>query len=144
MSTTSSRRRPLSLPNMLLIGVLVASAIATGILGSIFATVLLVAMAAAGLFLALLARRPTASDWLRVSALEYADERDARLASASFATVGAVALAFAMVELIAAVIYFGVDRTSPVSLGLLVFLALQASVLNGVWGWAITRAVKRG
>jgi hypothetical protein len=164
MSTTSSRRRlPLSLPNIILIGGSFAGAIATIVLGNWFGAILLIVLGGGGLISALLARRATASDWLRINAIEYRDERDAQLASHGFAVVGAWALVLATLELVAATIFVGaaaVTWTGSLSSGSFGFTtasitaivsgvaqaiaALQLFVLALVWGIANTRAVKRG
>jgi len=161
MSTTSSRL-PLSLPNILLIGGAFTGAIVTIVLGNWFGAILLLVIGGGGLLSALLARRASASDWMRVNAIEYRDERDARLAGHGFAVVGAWALALSTLELVAATIYVGavtlttsvhgadgsvtfILNTSGVVAGALeAIAALQLFVLAGVWGIANTRAVKRG
>ena len=161
MSSTSSRL-PLSVPNMILIGVSFAGAIATILLQNWFGAIVLLILGGGGLISALLARRAGASDLLRINAIEYRDERDARLASHGFAVVGAWALALSMLELVAATIYVGaITLTSSVQLGgatigfstssssilgagLEAVAALQVFVLSLVWAIANTRAVKRG
>lgn len=150
------------MPNIVLIGGSFAGAVATIVLGNWFGAVLLIALGGGGLLSALLARRASASDWLRINAIEYRDERDARLAGHGFAVVGAWALALSTLELVAATIYVGaVTLTTSVSGtggsvaftftrativgGVLEFIAaLQLFVLALVWGIANTRAVKRG
>jgi hypothetical protein len=162
MSITSSRRLPLSLPNVLLIGLSFAGAIVTMALGNWFGAFLLLILGGGGLLSAVLARREGASDWLRINAIEYRDERDARLAGHGFAVVGAWALVLATAELIAATIFVGAVTlsTSATSTGgslgftftrdgivagsLEAIAAVQLLVLALVWGIANTRAVKRG
>lgn len=162
MSTTNSRRLPLSVPNMVLIGGSFAGAVVTMALGNWFGAVLLLILGGGGLLSAVLARREGASDWLRINAIEYRDERDSRLASHGFAVVGAWALALSTLELVAATIFVGaVTLTTSVrgSDGTVTFVAsgvgivagaveaiaaLQLFVLALVWGIANTRAVKRG
>jgi len=160
MSTTSSRL-PLSVPNIVLIGGSFAGAIVAVVLGNWFGAILLLLVAGSGLITALLARRASASDWLRINAIEYRDERDARLASHGFAVVGAWALALSALELVAATIYVGAVITTTVhdadgsiaftlsgagvvAGALQALAALQLFVLALVWGIANTRAVKRG
>jgi hypothetical protein len=161
MSTTSSRL-PLSLPNIVLIGGALAGAIVTIVLGNWFGAILLLIVGGGGLLSALLARRAGASDWLRINAIEYRDERDARLASHGFAVVGVWALALSTLELVAATIYVGAVTLSTsvhatggsiaftfTPAGILAgtveaIAALQLFVLALVWGIANTRAVERG
>ena len=160
MSTTSSRL-PLSLPNMLLIGISLVGAVITLVLQKWFGAALLLALGFGGLISAVVARREGASDWLRVNAIEYRDERDSRLAGHGFAVVGAWALALATLELVAATILVGAVGLSTTAGpdGSIVFslegwglvgaafqgiAALQLFVLALVWGIANTRAVKRG
>ena len=161
MSTTSSRL-PLSVPNIILIGGSFAGAIVTIALGNWFGAILLVLLGAGGLLSALLARRAGASDWLRINAIEYRDERDSRLASHGFAVVGAWALALGTLELVAATIFVGASTlttsvgahggsigftfsgASLVAGAVEAIAALQLFVLALVWGIANTRAVKRG
>ena len=142
MSTTTNRRLPLSLPNILLISVSLAGAIVTGVFGNVLATIVLALLGLGGLLSALLARRSSASDMLRVMAFEFADERDSRLASRGFAVVGGAALIATMLELIAALIVFGVGRPTVSSTLLVVFAAAQVFVINVIWG--IRRAVRQG
>lgn len=164
MSITNSGRRrlPLSLPNVLLIGSCVLGAVVTTLLGNWFGAVLLVLLGGGGLISALLARRPGASDWLRINAIEYRDERDSRLASHGFAVVGAWALTLGALELVAATIYAGailftqsgtladgsisfvLSGTGVLAGALEALAALQLFVLCLVWGIANTRAVQRG
>jgi hypothetical protein len=163
MSTTSNRRRlPLSVPNIVLIGGCLVGAIATILLQNWFGAILLIVLGAGGLLSALLARRSGASDWLRVNAIEYRDERDSRLASHGFAVVGAWALALSTLELVAATIYVGavtlttsvhgpsgsvaftLTRSGVLAGALEATAALQLFMLALVWGIANTRAVKRG
>lgn len=164
MSTTSkhTRRLPLSVPNIVFIGGSLAGAVVTIALGNWFGAILLLVLGGGGLISALLARRAGASDWLRINAIEYRDERDTRLASHGFAVVGAWALALSTLELVAATIYVGAvtlnssvtgpDGTvtfvfrgdSLLAGGLEAVAALQLFVLALVWGIANTRAVKRG
>jgi hypothetical protein len=167
MSTTNKaiskrfRRLPLSVPNMVLVGSCLLGAIATILLGNWFGTAALVVLGGGGLLSALLARRPGSSDWLRINAIEYRDERDSRLASHGFAVVGAWALALATLEFVAATVYAGavlfthtssgdgdvtyVLRESGMIAGALeTVAALQVFVLCVVWGIANTRAVQRG
>jgi hypothetical protein len=163
MSTTSSRRRlPLSVPNIVLIGGCLLGAIATILLQNWFGTILLILLGGGGLLSALLARRAGASDWLRINAIEYRDERDSRLAGHGFAVVGAWALALATLELVAATIFvgavtlttsvsttagsvaFSLTRSGVLAGALEAIAALQLFVLALVWGIANTRAVKRG
>ena len=161
MSTTSSRL-PLSVPNIVLIGACLAGAVVTIVLGNWLGAILLIALGGGGLLSALLARRAAASDWLRINAIEYRDERDARLAGHGFAVVGAWALALSALELVAATIYVGAvtlttsvsgtgasvaftfTGASMVAGALEAIAALQLFVLALVWGIANTRAVKRG
>lgn len=160
MSTTSSRL-PFSVPNVVVIVLSFGGAIATGLLGNIPGTVLLAVLGIGILISALAGRRPGASDWLRVNAVEYRDERDSRLASHGFAVVGAWALGLSMLEVIAATIFTGAvgfDSTpgpdggitytirgaAAFGLGLEAIAAVQLFVLALVWGIANTRAVKRG
>ena len=161
MSTTSSRL-PLSLPNIVLIGGSLAGAIVTIALGNWFGAILLIVLGGGGLLSALLARRAGASDWLRINAIEYRDERDSRLASHGFAVVGAWALALSTLELVAATIdvgavtlrstVTGADGTvtfifrgdTLLAGGLEALAAVQVFVLALVWGIANTRAVRRG
>ena len=144
MSTTTNRRLPLSLPNILLISVSLAGAIVTGVFGNVLATIVLALLGLGGLLSALLARRSSASDMLRVMAFEFADERDSRLASRGFAVVGGAALIATMLELIAALIVFGVGRPTVSSTLLVVFAAAQVFVINVIWYWGIRRAVRQG
>ena len=164
MSTTSKRTRrlPLSVPNIVLVGVSFTGAIATIVLGNWLGAILLIVLGGGGLLSALLARRAGASDWLRINAIEYRDERDSRLAGHGFAVVGAWALVLATLELVAATIVVGavtltssgtlVDGTigftftgSAIIAGVVQGIAaLQLFVLALVWGIANTRAVKRG
>jgi hypothetical protein len=162
MSTTSSRRLPLSVPNIVLIGGSFAGAIVTILLGNWLGALLLLVLGGGGLLSALLARRAGASDWLRINAIEYRDERDSRLAGHGFAVVGAWALALATLELVAATIYvgavtlttsvsttggsvaFSLTRSGVLAGALEAITALQLFVLALVWGIANTRAVKRG
>ncbi len=160
MSTTSSRL-PLSLPNVLLVGGSFAGAVVTIVVENWFGAALLLALGLGGLISALLARRAGAGDWLRINAIEYRDERDARLAIHGFAVVGAWALVLSTLELVAATIFLGAlvtrsvlgaqgsiefrfDGTTVVAALLVTFTALQLFVLALVWGIANTRAVKRG
>ena len=162
MSTTSSRL-PLSVPNIVLIGGCLVGAIATILLQNWFGAVLLIVLGGGGLLSALLARRAGASDWLRINAIEYRDERDARLASHGFAVVGAWALVLATLELVAATIFVGAaaatwagslssgsvgfttTSTTAIVAGVAPSIAaLQLFVLALVWGIANTHAVKRG
>jgi hypothetical protein len=159
MSTTS-RRLPLSLPNILIVGACLLGGIAAGILQNIPGAVLLLLLGIGGLVSALLARRAGASDWLRVNAIEYRDERDRRLAGRGFAVVGAWALALSVVELVAATVLLGaisqaaearlpatdltLDGAGLVGAGVELLAALQVLTLSIVWGVANTRAVKRG
>ena len=161
MSTTSSRL-PLSLPNMILVGVSFAGAIVTIVLGNWFGAILLIMLGGGGLLSALLARRAGASDWLRINAIEYRDERDSRLASHGFAVVGAWALVLATLELVAATIFVGavtlttsvgahggsityiLSGASLVAAAVEAIAAVQLFVLAIVWGIANTRAVNRG
>ena len=161
MSTTSSRL-PLSVPNIVLIGGAFAGAVACIALRNWFGAILLLLVGGGGLVSALLARRPNASDWLRINAIEYRDERDSRLAGHGFAVVGAWALALSALELVAATIFVGaatlttsVERSSVgiaftltgpslVAAAVEAIAALQLFVLALVWGIANTRAVKRG
>ena len=162
MSTTSSRRLPLSVPNIVLIGGSFAGAIVTIVLGNWLGAILLIVLGGGGLLSALLARRAGASDWLRINAIEYRDERDSRLAGHGFAVVGAWALALSTLELVAATIYVGavtlttsvhgpsgsvaftLTRSGVLAGALEAIAALQLFVLALVWGIANTRAVKRG
>ncbi|MDP9026624.1 MAG: hypothetical protein M3N46_03595 [Actinomycetota bacterium] len=161
MSTTSSRL-PLSVPNIVLIGGCLAGAVTTIVLQNWFGAILLLMLGGGGLLSALVARRAGASDWLRINAIEYRDERDARLASHGFAVVGAWALVLATLELVAATIFvgavtltssgtvadgtisFSTSASSLLGAGLETIAALQLFVLALVWGIANTRAVKRG
>jgi len=146
---------------MVLVGSSLAGAVVTIVLGNWFGTVLLLILGLGGLFSAVLARRPGASDWLRVNAIEYRDERDSQLARQGFAAVGAWALALATLELVAATIFtsaallpirsgppgsFGFEVTGSALVGgvIEVVAAVQLLVLTVVWGIANTRAVKRG
>jgi hypothetical protein len=149
-------------PNIVLIGVSFAGAIVTIVLGNWFGAILLLIFGGGGLLSALLARRPGASDWLRINAIEYRDERDARLAGHGFAVVGAWALALSTLELVAATIFvgavtlttsvhaadgsvaFSVTRAGILAGAAEAIAALQLFVLALVWGIANTRAVKRG
>jgi len=161
MSTTSSRL-PLSMPNIVLIGGSFAGAVVTVLLGYWLGAGVLLILAFGGLLSALLARRAGASDWMRINAIEYRDERDARLAGHGFAVVGAWALALSTLELVAATIYVGAvaltasgtvadgrltftfTPSGTLALGLEALATLQLLVLALVWGIANTRAVKRG
>jgi hypothetical protein len=162
MSTTSSRL-PLSVPNIVLIGGCLVGAITTILLQNWFGAVLLIVLGGGGLLSALLVRRAGASDWLRINAIEYRDERDARLASHGFAVVGAWALVLATLELVAATIFVGAaaatwagslssgsvgfttTSTTAIVAGVAQSIAaLQLFVLALVWGIANTHAVKRG
>ena len=144
MSNPTSHRLPLSLPNILLVGVSLAGAIVTGVFGNVLATILLALLGLGGLFSAILARRPNASDSLRVMAFEFADERDSLLASRGFAVVGGAALIATMLELIAALIFFGIGRPTLTSTSFVVFAAAQVFVINVVWYWGIRQSVRRG
>ncbi|MEO7720439.1 MAG: hypothetical protein ABIS08_00825 [Pseudolysinimonas sp.] len=162
MSTTISRL-PLSVPNMILIGGAFAGVIATVALRNWFGAGLLIFVGGGGLLSALLARRASASDWLRINAIEYRDERDSRLASHGFAVVGAWALALSTLELVAATIFVGaitLNSSGTITDGTVTFVttsglgvvagaleaiaSIQLFVLCLVWGIANTRAVKRG
>jgi len=161
MSTTSSRL-PLSVPNIVLVGGAFIGAIACVALRNWFGAILLLLVGGGGLISALLARRANASDWLRINAIEYRDERDSRLASHGFAVVGAWAPALSTLELVAATIFVGaatlttsIERSSVgiaftltgpalVAAAVEAIAALQLFVLAVVWGIANTRAVKRG
>src|SRR3954470_19733645 len=113
MSTTSNHRHlPLSVPNIVVIGASFAGAVTTIVLGNWFGAAVLIMLGGGGLLSALLARRAGASDWLRINAIEYRDERDSRLASHGFAVVGAWALALATLELVGATIFAGAVITS--------------------------------
>jgi hypothetical protein len=147
---------------MLLIGGSFAGAIITMALGNWFGAFLLLILGGGGLLSAVLARREGASDWLRINAIEYRDERDSRLAGHGFAVVGAWALVLATAELIAATIYVGAVTLSTTvhgSSGSLSFTLTREGIVAGsleaiaagqllvlalVWGIANTRAVKRG
>jgi hypothetical protein len=165
MSTTT-RRLPLSLPNILLIGGSLAGAIVTILLGNVLGTALLLVIGFGGLLSALLARRPSAGDWLRINAIEYRDERDARLAGHGFAVVGVWALVLSTLELVVTTIAVGAitfhsdfgligsgthgsvgfEFTSADVVGAVLeaIAAAQLLVLAIVWGIANTRAVRRG
>ena len=163
MSITSSRPRlPLSVPNIVLIGGSFAGALVTIVLGNWLGAILLIVLGGGGLLSALLARRAGASDWLRINAIEYRDERDSRLAGHGFAVVGAWALALSTLELVAATIFVGavtlttsvhgpsggvaftLTRSGVLAGTVEAIAALQLFVLALVWGIANTRAVKRG
>jgi len=161
MSTTSSRL-PLSLPNIVLIGGSLAGAVVTLVLGYWLGAGVLLILGLGGLLSALLARRAGASDWMRINAIEYRDERDARLAGHGFAVVGAWALALSTLELVAATIYVGAvtltasvkgadasvtitfTQSATLAIAVEALAALQLFVLALVWGIANTRAVRRG
>ena len=150
----STSHPPLSVPNLVLLGTLLAGAVVTGVLGNWWGVAILVTATIAGALSALLARRPGASDWLRINALEYRDERDVRLARHGLAVVGAWALALAGLELVAATIIVGLTGArfdpagptlefNPFALGFELLAAGQVLVLSIVWGIANTRAVRR-
>lgn len=143
MSTKTSKL-PVSLPNLILITSTFAGALVTGLLGNIPATGILLILAVGGVISALLARRPGASDWLRINAVEYRDERDKRLALDAFAVVGIVALIAALACVIAAALYAGFVGHTTLSIVLLTASTLQLFVLSIAWGWANTVVVRRG
>ena len=161
MSIASSRRRPLSLPNLLLVGGSFAGAIVSMALGNWIGAFLLLILGGCGLLVAVLARREGASDWLRVFAVEYRDERDARVANRGFAVVGAWAMVLATAELIAATIFVGVvtlgspatptvggigvafSRDEIVAGSIEAIAAGQLLVLAMVWAIANARTVAR-
>jgi hypothetical protein len=143
MSTRTSKL-PVSVPNAILIASTLAGAIVTGVLGNIPATGILLILAVGGVISALLARRPGASDWLRINAVEYRDERDKRLALDAFAVVGIVALIAALACVVAAALYAGFVGHTTVSIVLLIASTLQLLVLSIAWGWANTVVVRRG
>jgi hypothetical protein len=143
--STSPKRLPLSRANIVMLSCLVAAAIVTAVFHNILGTVVLIVIAVGGLISALVARRPNASDSLRINALEYRDERDAQLARRAFAVVGAVALSLTLFEVVVANLLLTWFLQTPI-VGLVVnsIVCLQLLVLCVVWAAANSWAVRRG
>ncbi|MFM9876401.1 MAG: hypothetical protein ACKVOG_00945 [Rhodoglobus sp.] len=143
MSMTTSKL-PLSQANTILVGSTFVAAVITALLGNIPATGVLLILSVGGLIFALLARRPKASDWLRINSIEYRDERDRRLAMNGFAAVGIVALILALVAVVAAALYAGFVGQTPMAIAFQAAAAAQFFALAVAWGWANTVVIKRG
>ena len=115
--------------NVVLLSVLLAGAVATGLFANWFEMALLLIAAVFIFVSAVYARGQKASDVTRLNAIEYRDERDRLLAKSGFAIVGVAALILAAAEFVLAV----------VSQQWLAFASAQLVVLCAVWG--ITNAV---
>ncbi|WP_010205339.1 hypothetical protein [Salinibacterium sp. PAMC 21357] len=120
--------------NVVLLCVLVAAAVVTGVTGNWFEMTLLLLAAVFIFASAVYARGQKASDVLRLNAIEYRDERDRLLAKSGFAVVGIVALILAIAEFILAAVFQE----------LLALASAQVLVLSAVWGVANSVAAKRG
>jgi len=130
----TTKRLPVSIVNIVLVGTLLAGAIATALMHNWFSAFILAAAGAAGLGAALYARRPDSRDITRLNAIEYRDERDRVLAKEGFAAVGAAALILSIIEVVLATVF-----------NQLVLLACaQVVVLCIVWGIANSIAARRG
>lgn len=162
MSVASRRRQRPSTPNIAIVVTCAVGAVAAGLLQNVPGTVLLALLAIGFTISALLGRRPQASDWMRVNAIEYRDERDVELAGRGFTVVGAWALGLSLAQLVIATLLVGavgpdidvrpiahgvIFRPSPalsVAVAAEILSAVQVLVLNIIWGIANTRAVRRG
>ena len=142
MSTTT-RKFPLSTPNVILVSASLAAAIATGVLGNVPATGVLLILGIGTLIFAVLARRAGASDWLRINAIEYRDERDRELGMQGLAVAGVVGLVLSFVWIILAALYAGsVGNTRP-AVVLEALACLNAFALAIAWGWANIVVIRR-
>ena len=139
----SGRRLPLSPPNIVLVLISLAAALVTGLLGNVAATGILLILGVGGLISALLARRAGASDWLRINAVEYRDERDRKLGVRGLAVAGVVGLVLSFVWIIAACLYAGFAGQTRLATGLEAIACLNAIILAIGWGWANTVAIRR-
>jgi hypothetical protein len=144
MSATTERRLPVSLPNLVIVIVGAAGAVATAVTGNALGTVYLGFITVGILITALVVRHRDVRDISRINALDYADERDRRLAASGFAVVGAVAVALSSAEFVAATIAFQLLDASGLGLLLVLLAAGQSLVLCTVWSIANARAVRRG
>jgi hypothetical protein len=125
---------PMSCVNLVL-----TSALAAGVLLSLFLglwpqAVTLALMLVLGLVGIYSARRPDASEVLRVNAIEYRDERDRTIARDGLVVVGIVALVLSLVEYMVALV-LQPELTWP--------LLGQVLVLYVCWGMANQIAARR-
>lgn len=132
MKTTTSFT--VSTINVVLLGLLLAGAVVTGLFANWFEMALLLAAAVFIFVSAVYARGQKASDVTRLNAIEYRDERDRLLAKSGFAVVGVVALVLAIVEFVLAAVFQH----------LVLLASAQVLVLCAVWGIANSVAAKRG
>ncbi|RBY83241.1 hypothetical protein DQ241_19820 [Blastococcus sp. TF02A-30] len=130
----------MSVPNAVLVTVVVAGAVALGVLGRWFEAWLLAAVSVAAVGSALHARRPGSRDITRVNAIEYRDERDRSIARAGFSVVGAVALVLSVVEFVVIAVVVAARDWPPavqlVPIGQLLLLCV-------VWAAANSYAARR-
>ena len=127
-------RLKVSAVNTVLLSVLVAGAIATGLFNN-WVEMSILLIAAVFIFVsAVYARGQKASDVPRLNAIEYRDERDRLLAKSGFAVVGVAALILSITEFVLAAVF-----QQYVAIA-----AAQVLVLSIVWGIANSLATKRG
>jgi MFS family permease len=128
-----TERRGISRVNAIIVGALLAGALAALVAGHGYSAFTLAFMAAIGLGGALQAARPSASDVTRINGLEYRDERDGTLAQQGFAVVGVAAL----------VLTAGVFLVMTMTGAFHWYVWAQMFVLAGVWAVANWVAVRR-
>lgn len=139
MSTPIRNRLPVSPVNVFVIGLLIAGAFGTALVGHWGSTVVFLLGAVAMFALARAARRPEASDIARVNALEYRDERDWRIALGGLSAVGAIALVLTFLEfLVLSVVRDDNERSDAPPL-----VTAHLVLFCVVWGVANARITRR-
>lgn len=139
MSTPIRTRLPVSPVNAGTIGLILAGALGTALVGHWRATVVLLLGAVAIFVMARYARRPEARDITRINATEYRDERDWRIAQGGLSAVGATALIVVFVEFLVLLIVLD-DDEPPAAL---LVVGGHALLLFSVWAIANSRIANR-
>ncbi|CAN5402590.1 hypothetical protein BH10ACT4_BH10ACT4_08970 [soil metagenome] len=130
------RELPLSTPNIILVSVFLATAIAAAAFQSWVACVLTLLLAVGIAVQARLARRSESSDRARLNALEYRDERDRALARSGFSVVGGLALIVSVAEWIVASAVHFTNYDLGWATALYYVTYFQMLLFNVVWGRA--------
>jgi accessory gene regulator protein AgrB len=93
-------RSPISAANTVMVSTFFVASVVLVVLGNVGMALLMAYFGAAGLGVALYARRPDSRDITRLNAIEYRDERDKNLAAQGFAVVGIAALIIVFISFV--------------------------------------------